>query len=328
MKRRATTAPLRLGLIGVGRHGSRYIRHIMNDLPEAQLVALCRRTGAMNQPGAPAVPCYTEYQRLLQDPNVEAVILAAPPSVNRDICLAAVQAKKPLLIEKPLATTAADAMVMVRQAREAGVPLMTAQTLRFDSTIVNGKAHSCEVGALRYLSLALRMEPTPDRHSAASFNGRGILLEIGIHLLDLVRFLTGQEVVEARCVMDAIPPSAAESRLFAWLRLQDGCWALLDVSRLSSGRVGRVEWIGASGQLTADWQTRRLKLVSGTIPGREWEVDPTPTIVETLHAFVRSIRDGTDPVISGEDGKRAVEIAEACYESARRSGDTVIVQHG
>jgi predicted dehydrogenase len=321
------TSPLRLGLIGVGRHGSRYIRHIVNDLPEGQLVALCRRTGAMDQPGAPAVPCYTEYQQLIQDPDVEAVIVATPPTVNRDICLAAVRAKKPLLIEKPLATTAADAIIMVHQAREAGVTLMTAQTLRFDPTIVSGKAYSHDVGSSRYLNLTLRMEPTPDRPPAVSFSGRGILLEIGIHLLDLVRFLTGQEVVEARCIMDAVPPLAAESRLFAWLRLTDGCWASLDVSRLSSGRVGRVEWIGASGQLEADWQARRLRIVSGSIPSREWQVEPTPTIVETLRSFVRSIRAGTEPAISGEDGKRAVEIAEACYESARRNGDTVIVQH-
>jgi predicted dehydrogenase len=328
MTRSAKTVPLRLGLIGVGRHGSRYIRHIMNDLPEAQLVALCRRTGAVDQSAGSSVPCYTDYQKLIQDPNVEAVILATPPSVNRDICLAAVQAKKPLLIEKPLATTAADAMAMVQQARDAGVPLMTAQTLRFDPAIVSAKARSHEVGSPRYLNLTLRMEPTPDRPPSASFGGRGILLEIGIHLLDLVRFLTGQEVAEARCIMDVVPPSAAESRLFAWLRLADGCWALLDTSRLSSGRVGRVEWVGASGQLEADWQTRRLRLVSGLVPSREWQVDSIPTIVETLRSFVRAIRDGADPAVSGEDGKRAVEIAEACYESARRNGDPVVVQHG
>jgi predicted dehydrogenase len=321
-------SPLRLGLIGVGRHGSRYIRHIMNDLPEAQVVALCRRTDVMDQPAGATVPCYTDYQKLIQDSNVEAVILATPPSVNRDICRAAVQARKPLLVEKPLATTAADAIAMVQLARDAGVPLMTAQTLRFDPTIVSAKARSHEVGSLRYLNLTSRMEPPLDRHPAASFGGRGILLEIGIHLLDLVRFLTGQEVVEARCIMDAVPPSAAESRVFAWLRLTNGCWVVLDTSRVSSGRVGRVEWVGASGQLEADWQTRRLRLVSGLIPSREWQVDSIPTIVETVRSFVRAIRDGSDPPVSGEDGKRAVEIAEACYESARLNGDSVVVQHG
>jgi predicted dehydrogenase len=48
--------------------------------------------------------------------------------------------------------------------------------------------------------------------------------------------------------------------------------------------------------------------------------------VETLRAFIGSVRNGTEPVISGEDGQRAVEIAEACYESARRNGEPVIVR--
>ena len=320
-------APLRLGLIGVGRHGSRYVRHIMTDLPEAQLVALCRRTAGIDQPAAPGISCYTEYRQLINDPQVEAVIVATPPSVNREICLAAVRAKKPVLIEKPLATTADDAATMVREARETGVMLMTAQTLRFDPAIVSGKAHRHEIGAPRYLSLTLRMEPNPVRHSSASFTGRGALLEIGIHLLDLVRFLTEEEVMDVRCLMDVVPPSVPESRLFAWLRLTGGCWALLDVSRVSSGRVGRLELVGAAGQLEADWQTRRLRLVSGSAANREWQVNQIPTIVETLRSFVRAVRDGTAPPISGEDGKRAVEIAEACYESARRNGDAVVVQH-
>ncbi len=76
-----------------------------------------------------------------------------------------------------------------------------------------------------------------------------------------------------------------------------------------------------------DWQTRRLRLVSGSAANREWEVDQTPTIVEALRSFVRAVRDGTAPAISGEDGKRAVEIAEACYESAYRNAEAVVVRH-
>jgi predicted dehydrogenase len=317
--------PLRLGLIGVGRHGSRYLRHIA-DLPEARLVAVCRRTGVMDESAGRGIPCYADYRKLIDDSEVQAIIVVTPPSVNRDICLAAVQAKKPLLIEKPLATTAADAVAMVQAAREAGVTLMTAQTLRFDPAIVSAKALGDEAGSPRYLSLTLRMEPSSASQVSSAFSGRGILLEIGIHLLDLVRFLTGEEVEEVRCLMDAVPPAAAEARVFAWLRTTGGCWALFDVSRVSSGRVGRVEWIGTRGQLEADWQARRLRFVSASVPSREWQVEPTPTIVETLRAFIGSVRNGTEPVISGEDGQRAVEIAEACYESARRNGEPVIVR--
>lgn len=320
------TSPLRLGLIGVGRHGSRYIRHI-RELTEISLAAVCRRTETAESPAGPATPCYSDYRRLIEDPKVEAVIVVTPPSLNRDICLAAIQARKPLLIEKPLATTAADAVAIVKTAREAGVMLMTAHTLRFDPAIVEGKLHCHETGSLQCLNLVLRMEPNSAPPASTAFNGRGILLEIGIHLLDLARFLTGDEVEEVRCLMDAVPPAAAESRLFAWLRSAGGCWILLDISRVSSGRVGRVEWVGTDGQLEADWQTRRLRFVSGAVPNREWQVGAMPTIVETLRSFAGSVRKRCDPAISGEDGKRAVEIAEACYESARRNGEPVVVRY-
>lgn len=310
----------------MGRHGMRYIRHI-EDLTEAKLVAVCRRTETVTPATGPAIPCYTDYRQLIEDPNVDAVIAVTPPSINRDICLAAVHAKKPLLIEKPLATTATDASAMVQAARDAGITLMTAQTLRFDPAILACQAHRHEIGSPLYLSLTLRMEPGSGSPASAAFSGRGISLEIGVHLLDLVRFMMGDEVVEVRCVMDAVPPAAAESRVFAWLRLAGGRWALLDISRVSSGRVGRVEVIGTEGQLEADWQCRRLRLVAASLPPREWHVEPSPTIVATLRSFVGAVRDGTEPAVSGEDGKRAVEIAEACYESARRNGEPVMVRY-
>jgi predicted dehydrogenase len=324
--RREQEAPLRLGLIGLGRHGSRYIRHIA-EIPETKLVAVCRRTETVTPSAGREVRSYTDFRQLIQDPEVDAVIVVTPPSINRDICLAAVQAKKPLLIEKPLATAAGDAAVMVQAARDAGVVLMTAQTLRFDPAIAACQTHRREIGLPRYLNLTLRMEPNSVPPAASAFSGRGILLEIGIHLLDLVRFLTSDEVEEVRCLMDAVPPAAPESRVFAWLRTAGGCWALLDISRLSSGRVGRVEWVGTQGQLEADWQARRLRFVSTSVPAREWQVEPLPTIVETLRAFIGSVCRGTQLAVSGEDGKRAVEIAEACYESARWNGKPVMVRY-
>jgi len=324
-----STVPLQVGLIGVGRHGSRYIRHILHDLPELKLAAICRRdpTRKIEADVSDAVARYADYRELVTVPGIDAVIVVLPPSLNRDVCIAAIQAKKPVLIEKPLATTAADADAIVRAATDANIQLMTAQTLRFDSAIVSLKQLISEVGARRYVSLTSRMEPNPVPHHLSGFAGRGALLEIGIHLLDLVRFLTEEEIVEVRCQMDSVPPSAPESRVFAWLRMGDDSCAALDISRVSSGRIGRVEWIGERGQLEADWQTHRLSCVSAAMPLRTWTVDPHPTIVSTLRSFARMVREGSRAPISGLDGQRAVEIAEACYQSAQENGGRVMVRY-
>jgi predicted dehydrogenase len=135
-----------VGLIGVGRHGARYAQHIVQDLPMASLKAVCRRhpEQGCDLPGVESVTVYGDAQSLIADPSVDVVIVVTPPICSPDICRLAAQARKPLLIEKPLATTAADARMMVASAREAGVPLMTAQTIRFDKTIQHMKAlQSC-----------------------------------------------------------------------------------------------------------------------------------------------------------------------------------------
>ncbi|MGZ9275405.1 MAG: Gfo/Idh/MocA family protein, partial [Nitrospira sp.] len=131
-------APLGIGLIGLGRHGSRYAKHILADLPDARLVAVSRRRSGEGHglASAPTVPCYLDYQDLIADPHVEAVVVVTPPALNRDICLSVARAKKALLVEKPLAITADDARAIARTAGQSGQVMMTAQTLRFDAAVL------------------------------------------------------------------------------------------------------------------------------------------------------------------------------------------------
>ena len=107
--------PLGIGLIGLGHHGSRYAKHLLHDLSEARLVAVCRRRAGKGHGLADAetVSCYTDYHELIADSRVEAVVVVTPPTLNRDICLSVAQARKALLVEKPLGTTAEDARAIV-----------------------------------------------------------------------------------------------------------------------------------------------------------------------------------------------------------------------
>ena len=157
--------------------------------------------------------------------------------------------------------------------------------------------------------------------------GRGCLLEIGIHLLDLIRVLANDEVLAVSCDMDAAPPQRAERRMIGRFTTARGLVGLLDASRVSSGRTGRVELIGTEGQLSADWCGRKVVQVSAQHGTGEWPTPADPTVLSTLRAFVRAVRESLPPPISIEDGKRAVEIAEACYASAQIGGRLVPVEY-
>ena len=205
--------------------------------------------------------------------------------------------------------------------------MMTAQTLRFDAAVVSLQERQAQLGALQYLSLASRMEPHGLNDESRGFGGRGCLLETGIHLLDLIRVLTKDEVLTVSCDMDVVPPQGEERRVVARLITSRGLLCLLDVSRVSSGRIGRVELVGEAGQLSADWCGQQVVQVSARLETGRWPTVARPTVLSTLRAFVRSVRDNQPPPVSVEDGKRAVEIAESCYASAQQNGRPIPVEY-
>ena len=317
---------LRIGLIGAGRHGSRYIHHLLHDLPEASLVALSRKRIGEGLPALSTndIPLYGDYRDLIADPRVEAVVVVTLPSLSPEICLEAVKAGKPMLIEKPLAPTGPEARAMVRAAEEAGVMLMTAQTMRFDSTILLLRDHLPEIGRLRYATFTSRIE-TKASVQAPIAGQRGVLVEFGVHLLDLVPFLTGETVLNVRCELDQLPISGPETMAIVQAHTASGLRCVMDIARVSAGRVARTEWVGTHGQLAADWCHHRVTAVIGDRGPQEWVVQPQQTILATLRAFVHAIGTKTPPPITGRDGWRAVEVADACYGSAEQGGATVNV---
>lgn len=308
-----------IGLIGLGRHGMRYAQHLLTQLPQARLVAVCRRDVGQGLTFAQQhnLRFYADYRELIADSQVEAVLVVTSPSLTLPIALEAIRKGKPLLIEKPLAVTAAEASQIVQSATKANVPLMTAHTLRYDGTISKLKDIAFEIGAWKYMVLTARMEQRA--HSAEEirgWKGQGALLEIGIHLLDLVRFLTGDEVEEVHCELGHPSPDEPEERAWGRLLTQSGLPCLLDVSRVSESRITRAEIIGENGQIMADWTTSTVELVTQKIHREKHVIPPTPTVLRVLQEFVDALQTGRKLAITGLDGLRAVEIAEACYESA------------
>ena len=321
-------APLGVGVIGLGRHGMRYVRHLLEPLPEARLVAVSRRD--VDQGTALAAEhslrFYPDFRDLIADRDVHAVIVVTPPRWTRDICFEAVRWKKPLLIEKPLAIHGTDARAMVDAAAAAGVPLMTAHTVRFETAVTALHEQLETVGARRYLVLSNRVEPHPElMQNAQDYGGRGVLLETGIHLLDLIRFLTGEEVVEVSCRMERSEPGGPEQRALASLRTTGNLWCVLDSSRVTGGRVSRAEWIGEQGQIAGDWIHHRLWRITSRDRMEEWRLENRPTLTTVLRLFLHALERGAPMPVTGLDGQRAVEIADACYRSEEAGGSPVEV---
>src|SRR6516225_2522829 len=223
-------SPFPVGLIGAGKHGQRYLQHIRADTPELRLVALSRHDATRGAAQARELGCrfHAEWQALVADPAVEGVVAVVPPALHRPIADAAAAAGKALLIEKPLATTGADAAAIARRVRQAAIPCLMAHTLRWNTVVRALRERMSNLGPLRALVVNQRFEPSSlDWLDRPELSGGGILLHTGVHSFDLVRWLTGAEVrrVWRRTARAATVPAAVN------------CTAGLAL-KSSSGRTG------------------------------------------------------------------------------------------
>jgi len=313
-------AAIRFGLIGMGRHGMRYAQHLMRDVEGVELYAVCRQDPLRGETFAREhnVRYYREYLDLLSDPKVEAVAVVTPPRLHERICTTAVSAGKAVLVEKPMACNTREAINIVEATSRSGSLLMVAHTLRFNTVVQALEQHLDEIGAIHMISMNQRLEP-PDRDWMDDFAlaGGGAILNTGIHLFDLLRHVSGDEVRHVYCEIARIFYEELEDAFVATMGLRHSkIHCVLDVARYTGGRSGRIEFVGETGQLMGDFEHGYGMIIRGRRATPLDIAPPVQTIVEVLKAFVQALQHDEEPLISAVDGYQAVEIAEACYDSA------------
>jgi predicted dehydrogenase len=317
---------VRFGLIGLGRHGMRYARHLMHDIDGAELYAVCRQDPARGAAFAREhnVRYYREYLDVLSDPKVDAVVVVTPPHLNERICTTALSAGKAVLVEKPLACNTREAINIVETVSRTGGLLMINHTLRFNSVVRALEEHIDEVGAIHTISMCQRLEP-PEREWMDDFSlaGGGAILHTGVHMFDLLRHLSGDEVRRVYCETDRIFYEELEDMFVATLRLRRSkIRCVLDAARYTGGRSGRIEIVGEQGQLMGDHVHGYGMIIRGRTPTPLDIPPPVNTIEQALRAFLHAFLHDEAPPITALDGFQSIEIAEACYYSAS-SGDAV-----
>jgi predicted dehydrogenase len=317
---------VRFGLIGLGAHGMRYARHIMRDIDGAELYAVCRQDPAQGAAFAREynVRYYREYLDLLNDPRVQAVVVVVPPHLHERICSTAVMAGKAVLVEKPLACNTREATNIIEATARSGGLLMVNHTLRFNAVVQALEARLDEIGAIHTISMNQRLEP-PQKEWMDDFSraGGGAILHTGIHMFDLLRYLSGDEVRRVYCEADRIVYEELEDTFVATLRLRRSkIRCLIDAARYTEGRSGRIEIVGERGQLMGDHVHGYGMIIRGRKATPLEIPAPVNTVEQGLRAFLEAFRHDEAPPITAVDGYQAVEIAEACYESAS-AGSTI-----
>jgi len=311
---------LRLGLAGVGIHGGRYARHLLEgDVAGARLTAICRKDASRGRDLADrhGLSFVAHPSELADHPAVDAVVLALPPDLHETAATACVENDRPVLVEKPLAHDLAGASRLTRIVEERGALLMVAQTLRFDPLVQLMRRRVTEIGALRTIYVNQRAEPAGlDWHDEAGPGG--MLLNMAVHGFDLIRFLGGLEARSVSAEIQGRRMQRTEDELAMIVRLDPGdVLAVLEYARTTSSRSGSVELTGESGQLCGDHIHRTLFHVRGRERSDLGPVDPAPTVPRLLESFVHCVVAQTRPEVVARDGLATLELVEATRIAAR-----------
>lgn len=310
---------MRFGLIGCGRHGERYLRHLAaGDVRGARPTAVWRRDTAAAQALARRydVRAVERLEDLLDDDEVDAILVLTPPGSHFEHVRAAIATGRPVLVEKPLTGNFATARALLA-ALPAEAPVMVAHTLRFAPALQFAYQAMERIGPLHRVRMAIRLEPNDlawQRDPVAA--GGGSIVLTGAHLFDLLRWFTGRTPDAVQCRLLRLLDHPLENLFDACFENDDPAMLLAtEVSKFTASRSVQVELVGEAGQLDVDVMRGTVHWRRGGAVQELARPGGVPTLPPALAAFMAWQREEIDCPVSVLDGVETLRMAEACYQS-------------
>jgi predicted dehydrogenase len=321
--------PIRVGVVGLGYWGPNLARNFA-AIPGCALEWLCDESMQARDRLAPSFPSARttgEVDDLLNDPALDAVALATPVPTHAALAIRVAQAGKHCFVEKPLATTTANAEEAVAEAERAGRILMVGHLLEYHPAVDRLKEliDGGELGSLYYVY--------GNRLNLGKLRAdENALWSLGAHDVSVVLHLIGEEPVECSAHGESYVREGVQDVVFCYLRFPSGIVAHLHLSWLDPHKERRLTVVGARRMATFDDMLLEGKLTVydkgfdedvhtwGEYIARSGEsfspriANTEPLRVECEH-FVQCIRDGTTPRSDGHSGLRVVRVLEQLQHS-------------
>lgn len=335
----STSQTIRLGLIGAGRMGSFHGLTAARHIPGASLTAIAdpshaHATRLAAELGVQKV--YSDPQQLLDDPDIDGVLIAAPARSHAELVIKAARAGKSVFCEKPMAITLEEADRAIAAAADAQVTLQVGFNRRFAKSFRT--AHLDVVaGRIGTPQLLRSLTRDPALNNPAASPQWVIFLETLIHDFDTLRYLNpGAEAVEVFVMADALIAPEFKANGFldtavVTVRFDNGAIAVAEANfQAVYGYDVRGEVFGSAGMLSMGSvnESDLLRYLATGVQADTQRMDTDllrDAYVAELNHFVGCMRSGEKPLASGEDARAALAIARACIESFQQ-GKAVRVQ--
>jgi predicted dehydrogenase len=301
--------PLRAAVIGAGYLGNFHAQKYA-ALQDAQLVAVVdvderRAREVAQRAGAPA---HTDYRRVLGSVDVASIVV--PTEAHYEVARACLEAGVHILVEKPVTRTVEEAHELVQLAARRGLVFQVGHLERFNPAI-----------------LAVREQITRplfiESDRLAVFKPRGtdvnVVLDLMIHDIDLILSLTRSEITDVRSsgfkvLTDAVDIANAR------IEFADGCVADVNSSRVSQQSLRKLRIFQPDLYVSIDCEKFHVRTVRKEGPAaspegmprivsHEQQFEKADPLLAEIGAFLAAVREGREPAVSGEDGRRALEVA-------------------
>jgi predicted dehydrogenase len=307
----SSDTPLRVAAIGVGHLGRHHAR-ILSTLPGATLVGVVdvKPDRAAEIAAAHGSRPFTDYRELIG--QVDAVSIAVPTEAHLEVASAFLDRGIPVLVEKPLARSVEDADRMIALAASRGTVLAVGHTERFNPAVA---AASRLLQDPRFIEVH-RLGTFPERSLDID-----VVFDLMIHDLDVVLSIVRSSVASVEAV--GVPVLTGRVDIAnARLRFENGCIANITASRISRDRVRKIRFFQPDAYLSIDYAAQEVevyRLVRGEgvrpgIQGGKLDVPREEPLVRELADFLGAVREGRPPLVTGHDGRRALELAERITE--------------
>lgn len=323
------------GILGAGKIAESQMAPAIGAAPGHELAAVTRREQEAAQRFADrhgAQRAYDRVEALLEDDQVNAVYVATPPHLHARETVLAAAAGKHVLCEKPMALTTGEARAMIDACQANGVMLTICHYQRFNARhqrirSLLGEGAIGQVTAAR-INFSDRFPPQPGVwHHDPEISGGGPVMDLGIHCIDLLRFLCGPAESVAALVETLVDSSPVADTATLLLRLASGAQAVVTSHWTTANhepeRANGLEICGTEGSIVA--APISAKDSAGTLQVlttdgvRDYAVEPggPRPHVALLAAFGDAVAGKSPNPIPGEDGFAGLAVVEAAYESAR-----------
>jgi D-apiose dehydrogenase len=329
---------LKGALIGCGFFAYNHL-HAWRQLEGVEIVALCDSNGDRLQAAARQFGIertYRDARAMLENERLDFVDVATTVESHRALVELAAAARLPCICQKPFARTAADAEAMVEACRSANVPLMVHENFRWQTPIqaVRRAIDERSIGKPFWARFSFRSGFDVYRAQPYLAQGKRFIIEdLGIHILDIARFILGEAVRLSASIQRINPKIAGEDVATILMVHENGSTSIVDCSYASA----RSEELFPQTLIEIDGEQGSLKLDAGyklTIynaqtgtrridcepPLHAWAERPWFNIQDSVlniqEHWLECLRTGEDPQTSGRDNLRTLALVEAAYAAA------------